>query len=84
MPTTVRTTIRIRKDLLDQSKLLAVKKSISLQEIINTTLALGLGNLTNLESNKEAMEKIDAFRTSLSGKKNNLEDLLNKSKSDLK
>lgn len=84
MQTTIRTTVRIKKDLFDQSRLLALKKETSLQEIINNTLALGLGKISDLESNTESMRKIDKLRISLSGKKINLEDLLNKSKSDLK
>ncbi len=84
MQTTVRTTIRIRKDILDQSKLIAFKKGTSVQEIINSTLALGLGKVSDLDSNKEAMNKIDRFRVSLSNKKNDWQDLLNASKLDLK
>ena len=84
MQTTIRTTVRIRKDLFDQSRLLALKNGTSLQEIINSTLALGLGKVSDLESNRKAMAKIDKFRMSLSDKKFNLEDLLNKSRSDLK
>lgn len=84
MQTTIRTTVRIRKDLFDQSRLLALKNGTSLQEIINNTLALGLGKVSDLESSKEAMGKIDKFRMSLSDKKINLEDLLSKSRSDLK
>lgn len=84
MQTTIRTTVRIRKDLFDQSRLLALKRGTSLQDIINNTLALGLGKVSDLESSKEAMGKIDKLRVSLSSKKINLEDLLNKSKSDLK
>lgn len=84
MQTTVRTTVRIRKDLFDQSRLLALKKGTSLQEVINTTLALGLGKISDLVSIKEAMMKIDKLRLSLADKKISLEDLLNKSSSDLK
>ena len=84
MQTTIRTTVRIRKDLFDQSRMLALKNGTSLQEIINNTLALGLGKVSDLESNKKAMVKIDKLRISLSGKNINLEDLLNKSRSDLK
>ncbi len=84
MQITIRTTVRIRKDLFDQSRLLALKKGTSLQEVINSTLALGLGKVSDLETSKVAMEKIDKFRMSLSKKHINLEDLLNSSKSDLK
>lgn len=84
MQTTIRTTIRIRKDLFDQSRLLALKKGTSLQEVINNTLALGLGKISDLESSKKAMSKIDKFRISLSDKQINLEDIQAQSKSDLK
>lgn len=84
MQTTVRTTIRIRKDIFDQSRLLALKNGTSLQAVINTTLALGLGKVSDLKSNEEAMAKIDKFRLSLSGKKIDLGDLLSQSKSALK
>ncbi len=84
MQTTIRTTVRIRKDLFDQSRLLALKGGTSLQQIINNTLALGLGKVSDLESNQAAMDKIDKFRISLSKQKLNLEGLLNKSRSDLK
>jgi len=84
MQTTTRTTVRIRTDLFDQFRLLALQKGTSLQEVINTTLALGLGKVSNLDSDRKAMAKIDTFRISLADKKINIEDLLDKSKSDLK
>lgn len=84
MQTTIRTTIRIRKDIFDQSRLLALKSGTSLQTVINATLALGLGKVSDLQSNREAMAKIDQFRTSLAGKKLDLENLLDESKSALK
>ena len=84
MQTTVRTTVRMRKDLFDQSRLLALKKGVSFQEVLNNTLALGLGKITDLESNKEAMTKIDKFRLSLSATHVDLENLLESSETDLK
>ena len=84
MQTTIRTTVRIRTDLFDQFRFIALKKSTSLQEVINNTLALGLGKISDLDSDRMAMGKIDRFRISLEDKKVSLEDLLNKSKSDLK
>lgn len=84
MQSTVRTTIRIRKDLFDQSRILALKKGISLQEVINNTLALGFGKITNLEANRQAMAKIDKFRASLDEESVNLRNLLASSKSDQK
>lgn len=83
MQMTTRTTLRIRTELFDQFRLLALQKGTSLQDVINTTLALGLGKVSNLDSDRKAMIKIDKFRLSLADKKINLEDLLNKSKSDL-
>lgn len=84
MQNLVRTTIRIRKDLFDLSRMIAVKKGTSLQEIINQTLALGFGYLSDFSSQKEAMFKIDRFRKSLARKKINLGKLLDESKKDLK
>lgn len=84
MQTTVRTTIRIRKDLLDQSRFLALNKGASLQEIINNMLALGFGKVSDLGSAKEAGAKIDKFRHSLSGKKIDLQKLLDLNKADQK
>lgn len=84
MQTTIRTTVRIRMDLFDQFRFLALKKGTSLQEVINNTLALGLGKISDLDSDRKAMSKIDTFRISLENKKISLEDLLDKSKSDLK
>lgn len=66
---TVRTTIRIRKDLLDQSRLLALRRDTSLQEVINDTLAQGFGHITDLDNHKQAMGRIDQFRESLRGRK---------------
>lgn len=84
MQTTIRTTVRIRKDLFDQSRLLALRNGTSLQEIINKTLALGLGKISDLESSRKAMAKIDKLRMSVTDTKFNLKDLLNESRSDLK
>ena len=84
MQNIVRTTIRIRKDLLDQSRLLALKKGTSLQDIINSTLAVGFSKISDMSSTQEAMAKIDKFRTSLKGVKVNVENLLTESKQNLK
>lgn len=66
MQTTVRTTIRIRKDLLDQSKLLALKQGSSLQEVINDMLLKGFDNhITDLDLHREAMQSIDRLRESI-------------------
>lgn len=68
MQTTVRTTIRIRKDLIDQSRLLAFNRDTSLQDVINETLALGFGHISDLDIQREAMAKIDHFRKSIRGR----------------
>lgn len=84
MQNTVRTTIRIRKELLDQSKLMALEKGTSIQEIINNTLAVGFGYVTDLNTRHASMKRIDAFRKSLRGKNINVDELLRLSKADLK
>lgn len=81
---TTRTTIRIRTDLIDRFRMLALQKGTSLQDVINTTLALGLGKVSDLDSDANAMAKIDTFRLSLGDKKISLKDLFRESKSDLK
>lgn len=81
---TVRTTIRIREDLLKQSRFLALEQGSSLQDVINETLALGLGHITDLNVHREAMARIDKFRESLRGKKIDVKRILRDSKRDLK
>lgn len=82
---TVRTTIRIRKDLLDQSRLLALKQGTSLQEIINDLLLKGFDNhITDFDIHQQAMKNIDRFRESLKGRKINVKKILEISKRDLK
>lgn len=81
---TVRTTIRIRKDILDQSRMLALQKGASLQDIINETLAHGYKHVTDLNTQKKAMAKIDQFRQKMSKKNIDLKELLKESKKDLK
>lgn len=83
MQNTVRTTIRIRKDLLDQSRLLALRRDTSLQEIINDTLAQGFGHITDFDIHQQAMEDIDKIRESLKGKKINTKKLVEKNKKEL-
>ncbi|OGD87296.1 hypothetical protein A2164_04035 [Candidatus Curtissbacteria bacterium RBG_13_35_7] len=84
MQNTVRTTIRIRKDLLDLSRQYAIKRSTSLQNAINYTLAAGFGHVSDLDSRRQAMSKIDKFRKSFDGKKVDLKKLLKSSKKDFK
>lgn len=84
MQNTVRTTIRIRKDLLDQSRLIAIKQGTNLQEVINNTLAKGFGHISDLYSQKQAIAKIDKLRKNLEDKNINLQKLLETSRKDLK
>lgn len=85
MQTTVRTTIRIRKDLLDQSRFLALKQGTSLQEVINNMLLKGYGNhITDFDIHQQAMQNIDKFRESLKGRKISIKKILEISKRDLK
>ncbi len=84
MQATVRTTIRIRKDLLDQSRLLALKQGSSLQNVVNEMLLKGFGNqITDFDLHQQAMKNIDRFRESLKGRKINVKKILALSKRDL-
>ncbi len=80
---TVRTTIRIREDLLKQSRYLALEQDTSLQEVVNDLLAKGLGYVSDLNRSKQAMRNIDQFRASLKGKKINVKKLLADNKKEL-
>ncbi|HBQ51071.1 hypothetical protein A3B42_03640 [Candidatus Daviesbacteria bacterium RIFCSPLOWO2_01_FULL_38_10] len=80
---TVRTTIRIRKDLIDQSRLLAFQRDASLQDVINETLALGFGQISDLDIQQDAMARIDSFREGLKGKKFNTKRLVEENKKEL-
>ena len=84
MQNTIRTTIGIRKDLLNMSRQYALKRGASLQDTINAALAAGFQRISDLESRKQAMAKIDRFRESLRGKKINVQEILQESKKDLK
>ena len=85
MQATVRTTIRIRKDLLDQSRLLALTQGSSLQDVINEILIKGFDNhITDFDLHQQAMRNIDRFREGLKGRKINLKKILEKDKRDLK
>lgn len=85
MQTLVRTTIRIRKELLDQSRLLALKQGTSLQDVVNEMILKGFGNqITDFDIHQQAMKNIDKFRESLKGKKINVKKILELSKRDLK
>lgn len=83
MQNAVRTTIRIRKDLLDQSKLMALEKGTSIQEIINSTLAAGFGHVTDLTTRRRVSKQIDKFRKSLADKSINVSKLVAENRRDL-
>lgn len=83
MINSVRTTIRIRKDLLHLSKLEAVKSGTSLQEIINQTLAVGFRHVSDLNLQKRAMAKIDKFRDRMANQKINVQKLVDENKKEL-
>lgn len=84
MQSTMRTTIRIRKDLLDQSRMLALNKGTSLQDIINNALTVGFQHITDLNSSHESMKEIDKFRQSMLRKRIDVKKLLKASKSEQK
>jgi hypothetical protein len=71
---TVRTTISIRKDLLDHFKIMAINSGISMQKAINDALGEHLAELPDLERRKRAMTAIDKFQ-SLTYKKHGIIDV---------
>lgn len=83
MQNAVRTTIRIRKDLLDQSRLIAIKRGTNLQEVINSTLAKGFGRISDLEKRRIIMKRIDDFRKSINGKNINSQSIYEANKKEL-
>lgn len=84
MQNTVRTTIRIRQDLFDLSRLLAFKNGIALQDVINNALAIGYKHITDLNLAKQSMRKIDTFRESLENRNIDFLKLLEISKNEQK
>jgi len=83
MQNTVRTTIRIRRDLMDQSRLLAAKQGVSLQEIVNNVLAKGFGHISDIEIRQNILKKIEKFRKSLVNKKINVQSLVTQNRKEL-
>ena len=83
MNNTVRTTIRIRKDLFDQSRLLAFNQGTSLQQVVNDMLAKGLSYISDVGNRERAMAEIDKFRNSMRGKKINVQALIKDNKKQL-
>lgn len=80
---TVRTTIRIRKDLLDQSKRLALERNTSLQQIVNDVLAKGFSEESYLKRREEAFATIESLRKSLKGKYIDVNKLVEENKREL-
>lgn len=83
MQQTIRTTIRLRKDLLDQSRLLAVKQRTSLQEAINNTLAKGFSYVSDIKTRRNVIKEIDKFRKGLANKKINVQSIVDQNKKEL-
>lgn len=83
---TIRTTIRLRKDLLEQSKLFALKTGTSMQEVINNTLAQGFGQISDLELRKQGLARIDQIRESIRKKSGSVDtqELIYANKKELK
>jgi len=85
MQDTVRTTIRIRKDLLDQSKFIALKQGTSLQQVINDSLTQGFQRISPAKSRREVMETIDQLRKDMLNKYGSVEtgELIDEAKEGL-
>lgn len=85
MQNTVRTTIRIRKDLINQSKFIALQRGISLQQVINETLAYGFKHVGDFKRRKEAMDKINQLRENIYKKQGpiNVSKLVEQNKKEL-
>ncbi len=82
---TVRTTIRLRKDLFEHSKFIAFKQDTTIQDVINNALAAGFGHITDLDLHQKAITDIDKIREDLRKKKKkfNVQELIEKNKKDL-
>lgn len=80
---TIRTTIRIRKELLDQSRLIALHQGTSLQAVINETLTKGFGYISDFDIHQEAMAKIDEFRNSFKKRRTDVKKLVADNKKEL-
>lgn len=69
--------------MFDQSRMLALRRDTSLQQVINDTLARGFGHITDFDVHKEAMARIDKFRENLKGRKINVKKLVEENKKEL-
>ena len=65
MQATVRTTIRIRKDLFEHSRRLAFERGTSLQDVVNIALERGFRNSSDVNRHIQAMCTIDTIREKL-------------------
>ena len=83
MQNTIRTTVRLREDLLNQSKLLAIKRGSSVQKVINDTLAKGFGHISDIEIRRDTIKKIDQFRKSIADEKINVQSIVDQNKEEL-
>lgn len=81
---TIRTTIRINKDLYEQSKLAAFHQGISFQDVINNTLSKGFGTVEDLNGRKQIFDQIRLFQQKAIKAKLKASDVLKESKKDLK
>lgn len=78
----VRTTIRIRKDLLDQSRMLALREGTTLQAVINQILTRGFGHITDFDLHQQSIAKIDQLRSSFRNRKD-IKNIVEKNKREL-
>lgn len=83
MQNTVRTTIRIRKDLLDQSKLVALKRGTTLQKVINEALQVGMQRVGDVNSRKRIFAEIDKLRNGVNMTSEEVQDLVAQNKREL-
>lgn len=68
---------------MDQSRLLAAKQGVSLQEIVNNVLAKGFGHISDIEIRQNILKKIEKFRKSLVNKKINVQSLVTQNRKEL-
>ena len=81
---TVRTTIRIRKDLMELARKAARENSTNLQKVVNDTLARGFTYAPDLNKRKKLMSELDVLRAKIKRKYGNIntEELINKNKKE--
>ena len=84
MQNTTRTTVRIRTELLDKSRLIALKQNTSIQDVINEALTVGFKHITNIKGTENSFRTIDKFRKNTANKKIDLKKLRTASMNELK